>query len=313
MFSLLSYGEVLVDFLPSDNGSGYYPLAGGAPANVAVAYAKLGGTSYFAGGISLDNFGEMLFNQLEGTHVKTDYISKIEQSNTALVLVSLDSGGERSFNFYRDNTADTLYDKESLEKVCWQDVDIFHFCSNTLTNNEMNSCTLLGAGNAKSHNKLVSFDVNLRQQLWSDLTLLPERVQKCIELSDVVKFSKEEAEYLAEQAQLSYQAYLNKLLLCDLSLILITDGPNAVHIISNNFSQYIKVPNIKAVDTTAAGDSFISSFLFSLGKKTVSPSLFDSLNNLEIVTESVTFATKCSALTCLTRGAFTALPTIHEV
>ncbi len=73
MQSLLSFGEVLVDFLPDDTNSCYVPLAGGAPANVAVAFAKLGGSAYFAGGISEDNFGTMLMEQLtlEGVDTPT--------------------------------------------------------------------------------------------------------------------------------------------------------------------------------------------------------------------------------------------------
>lgn len=89
MFSLLCYGEVLVDFLPNENGESYYPLAGGAPANVAVAFAKLGGESYFAGSISNDNFGEMLFQALTKNNVNSEYVCRVEQANTAVVLVSL--------------------------------------------------------------------------------------------------------------------------------------------------------------------------------------------------------------------------------
>ncbi|BFL81625.1 hypothetical protein LFREDSHE_00750 [Shewanella baltica] len=61
MTVLLSFGEVLVDLLPTDaTGKHHQPIAGGAPANVAVGYAKLGGKSYFAGGISADHYGVML-------------------------------------------------------------------------------------------------------------------------------------------------------------------------------------------------------------------------------------------------------------
>ena len=56
MSSVFSFGEVLIDMLPIDNGQ-FSPMAGGAPANVAVAVAKLGGNSFFIGGISNDNLG----------------------------------------------------------------------------------------------------------------------------------------------------------------------------------------------------------------------------------------------------------------
>jgi len=313
MFSLLSYGEVLVDFLPTDQGGNFYPMAGGAPANVAVAFAKLGGKSFFAGGISNDNFGTMLFQELEKNNVNIKYVYRAEQANTALVLVSLDSAGERTFNFYRHDTADTQYEKTQIDKIHWQDIGLFHFCSNTLTNTSMHTNTLYAVKKAKLNNALVSFDVNLRQQLWSELNLLPERVHDGLKRSDLVKLSKDEALYLAAQADQSYQEYINSLIDLGIKLIIITDGANRVQVISSAFSSYINVPVIKAVDTTAAGDSFIASFIFSLTEQTQSSALTHTLNELDKVTNAVLFAAKCGAYTCQKKGAFAALPFIDNV
>jgi fructokinase len=291
-------------------------MAGGAPANVAVAYAKLGSFSYFAGGISTDNFGVMLKQQLENEGVKTDYVNEIEQSNTALVLVSLDAEGERSFNFYRQETADTRYEKAQIDNINWQDIGIFHFCSNTLTNTAMNSSTLYALKKAKLNNTILSFDVNLRQQLWSDLSLLPKRVLTAIKLSDVVKFSKEEAEYLALQEQTDYQKYITHLISLGVKLIIVTDGSDKVQAISEKFSKFISVPIIKAIDTTAAGDSFIAGFLYSLAeqvKQDHSSSLIKSFTNVDKVTSAVLFAAKCGAYTCQKKGAFAALPSIDDI
>ena len=156
MLSLLSYGEVLVDFLPTSiNDPSYIPLAGGAPANVAVAYAKLGGTAYFAGGISEDNFGNMLMQELENEGVNTTFVKRIADANTALVLVSLDPCGERTFNFYRHNTADMKYGISQVDKIDWQNMAFFHFCSNTLTSQPIYSDTHYAIINAKKNLSLI--------------------------------------------------------------------------------------------------------------------------------------------------------------
>jgi len=313
MFSLLSYGEVLVDFLPDEQAQSYYPMAGGAPANVAVAYAKLGGKSYFAGGISCDNFGVMLSQELEKNSVNDKYIYRTEQANTAVVLVSLDPTGERSFNFYRHNTADTCYEKPQIDQINWQDINIFHFCSNTLTNVNMNNNTLYALAQAKQYNTLISFDVNLRQQLWSEVNLLPERVNTCLQLCDLVKLSKDEAEYLAVQAKQSYQDYIDSLLAMGVKLVVITDGPKPIQVLSSSFSTFIDVPTITAVDTTAAGDSFIASFIFSLTQQSKIDTLASALVDLDKVTNAVLFAAKCGAYTCQRKGAFAALPLIGSI
>lgn len=313
MTSLLSYGEALIDFLPNNNNSNYYPLAGGAPANVAVAFAKLGGKSYFAGGISVDNFGDLLCQQLEQHGVNTSYVQRIEQANTALVLVSLDKFGERSFNFYRHNTADMRYEKVHIDQIKWSNLSIFHFCSNTLTSTSMHDNTLYALQQAKQHNCLISFDVNLRQQLWAELSLLPKRVAECLALSHLVKFSKDEAEYLAAQTNKSYQAYLDNLLAIGVQLIVITDGANPVQVISASFSRDIEVPVINAIDTTAAGDSFIASFLCSITAQAGPQDIVSMFSNVNMVSKAVLFAASCGAYTCQQKGAFNALPTIHDI
>lgn len=313
MSALLSYGEVLIDFIPNSTNDGYYPMAGGAPANVAVAYSKLGGTSYFAGGISADNFGVMLKQQLQNEGVNIRYVKEVKQANTAMVLISLDDTGERSFNFYRHDTADTHYGKTQINHVNWQDISLFHFCSNTLTSTSMNNCTLYALKKAKLNSTLLSFDVNLRQQLWTDLSLLPKRVQAAMELSDVVKFSKEEIDYLALQENIDCQKYIRNLISLGVKLIIITNGSHGVQVISENFSKFFSVPNINAIDTTAAGDSFIGSFLFSITKQSISVGVTRSITDFSKVSTAILFAAKCGAYTCQRKGAFAALPLLTDI
>jgi fructokinase len=318
MHSLLSYGEVLVDFLPSSiNNPSYTPLAGGAPANVAVAYAKLGGTGYFAGGISEDSFGKMLHKQLIDEGVDTRYIRKVEDANTAIVLVTLDSSGERSFNFYRNNTADTQYQKEQVDGIDWSTIGIFHFCSNTLTNDSMYENTLYALNQARDEEVVISFDVNLRQQLWSDLSLLSERVEECIKLSTIIKLSRDEAEYLAEIKHIHVNDYINYLLLLGAKLVVITDGANAVQMTSINFSTKIQVPKLSPIDTTGAGDSFISGFLFYLAQTVEETdeltSIIDVIDEQDYVYKAVVFGSNCGAFTCQKKGAFAALPTMADL
>ena len=313
MSALLSYGEVLIDFLPDNDNGSYYPMAGGAPANVAVAYSKLGGRSFFAGGISTDNFGVMLKQQLQQEGVNTQFVKDVEKANTAMVLVSLDREGERSFNFYRHETADTQYGKAQINHINWQDISLFHFCSNTLTSKSINSSTLYALKKAKLNNTLISFDVNLRQQLWADLNLLPQRVQAAIALSDIVKFSREEADYLALQNEMRYKEYIAKLISCGVKLIIVTDGANDVQVVSESFTEFFSVPNITAVDTTAAGDSFIASFLFAITQQSISTGLARTLIDLNNVTTAISFAAKCGAYTCQRKGAFSALPSMTDI
>ncbi|MEO2266960.1 carbohydrate kinase [Pseudoalteromonas sp. YIC-656] len=316
MFSLLSYGEVLVDFLPGDDtNTTYLPLAGGAPANVAVAYAKLGGHSYFAGGISRDTFGEHLYNELKSYGVDATYTARIADANTAIVLVSLDPDGERHFNFYRNDTADTRYQQKHIDLIDWQTIGIFHFCSNTLTTQSMYLNTVHAINRSKDNQVCVSFDVNLRQQLWQEAALLPARVDECLRLANIVKLSRDEANYLAQYYNEDAEKYVSRLLGYGVNLIVVTDGPRAVHLYSKLFTANVPVPVITPVDTTAAGDSFIGAFLFYLSQHLDNKdSLFThTVATQNIMLEAVKFAAQCGAKTCQRKGAFGALPSLEEI
>src|SRR5437667_6528753 len=104
MKHILSLGEVLIDLIPSTQlqlaETCYTRYPGGAIANVAVAIARLGGSSRFIGGVSDDEFGQLLVRILVDNHVDTDYIRVIKQAPTAIALVTLHAQGQRRFTFF---------------------------------------------------------------------------------------------------------------------------------------------------------------------------------------------------------------------
>ncbi|WP_234414879.1 PfkB family carbohydrate kinase, partial [Xanthomonas fragariae] len=103
---VVCFGEALIDMLalPSaglDEARTFAQYAGGAPANVAVAVARLGGAAHFVGMLGRDMFGDFLLQSLQQAGVVTDGIVRTDQAKTALAFVALDEAGERSFSFYR--------------------------------------------------------------------------------------------------------------------------------------------------------------------------------------------------------------------
>ncbi|WDE05906.1 carbohydrate kinase [Thalassomonas viridans] len=310
MKKVLCFGEVLIDFLPDeDDGTSFKPIAGGAPANVAVAIAKLGGESFFVGGIGSDNFGRFLQKQLAAYRVNTDYLCSFENSNSALVLVSLDDNKERSFNFYRHDTADMRFRREDFQEESFRQADIFHYCSNTLTTEELTQTTLAGLKLAKQHGLLVSLDVNLRLTLWSEASVLSSRLLECLPHTDLIKFSREELVYLSEQVGKSADELVAYCLATGPSLVVVTDGGNEISVHTREYRVIHQAPVITPVDTTAAGDAFVGGLLYQLAENNIGVQEFhDLLLQQAAVEKMIGFATKCGAVTCTRKGAFPALP-----
>ncbi|KPH91530.1 carbohydrate kinase [Pseudoalteromonas undina] len=310
MTKLLSLGELLIDMLPQDSqNSAYLPIAGGAPANVAVGYAKLGGNAAFCGGMGDDYFAKQLTNALEQYNVGTEYLFTIEGAQTAMVIVSLDESGERSFNFYRHQTADLLLTNEHLKRINWDKLSTLHFCSNTLTNTAIAKTTVCALKQAKNNQKIVSFDVNLRYSLWQNSNDIEQNVHACYAYCDIVKLSRDELNFLATQRQQSADAYLQSLLELGVKLVFLTDGPAPATVYHNAFTLSEAAPTITAVDTTSAGDAFIAGVLYYLNHSDNAVPLTDKLNDESIVKKALHFGLRCGSKACLAKGAFPALPT----
>lgn len=118
--NIVSFGEMLIDFVPTVSGvslaeaPGFLKAPGGAPANVAIAVARLGGKAAFVGKLGDDEFGHMLAGILKENGVSADGINFDQGARTALAFVTLRSDGEREFMFYRNPSADMLLKPEEL-------------------------------------------------------------------------------------------------------------------------------------------------------------------------------------------------------
>src|SRR4051794_29529827 len=105
--SVVCIGELLIDFFCTDidmdliKGRQFLKSAGGAPANVAAAIAKLGGDAAFSGKVGKDPFGDFLKQTLDAANVDTSMLVMDEKVPTTLAFVSLKKSGERDFVFHR--------------------------------------------------------------------------------------------------------------------------------------------------------------------------------------------------------------------
>lgn len=314
MSRVTCFGEALIDFLNTGSRAegpiaipDFRQFPGGAPANVAVAIGKLGGEAAFAGQVGNDTFGHFLKASLETYQVDTSSLLLHPTAKTALAFVFLDADGERSFEFFRDNSADMLLTPLDVKDKWFMGSSIFHFCSNTLTAENIAATTRHAIAKARKQGCIVSFDVNLRHNLWANGKADAQAVTACFEHVDVIKVSKEELDYLSPAGE---RAFVEFAIGQGVKVILITDGGNAIKVLAKGIYSEITPPKANVVDTTAAGDAFTGGFLFALAQE---DDLRKSLASQERLEALVLFASRCGAFTVERQGAFTALPTIEDL
>jgi len=317
---IICFGEALIDMLaqPSpipDVPHSFLPFAGGAPANVAVAVARLGGNGHFVGALGEDMFGDFLLQSLNEAGVGTDGVVRTDEARTGLAFVALDARGERSFSFYRPPAADMLFRAADFDRVGFADTRVFHVCSNSMSAHEIAGVTFEGMRRARAGGAMVSFDINLRPMLWPKGVDPAPYIWQALALADVVKFSREEFEWLCGASGLDAAALIERLWQGPAQLVLITDGgQHPVRWYTRKDSGEVPTFEIEVRDSTAAGDAFVAGMLYQFTNGSGSGLALDAAcAERALIENSLRFAAAVGALAATRKGVFTAMPGLAEV
>lgn len=315
---ILCFGEALIDFLarPGDTPDApraFLQYAGGAPANVAVAAARLGGDAQFVGMLGEDMFGDFLLGSLRDAGVGTAGIVRTDAAKTALAFVALDDDGERSFNFYRPPAADLLFRDAHFVPAMFQGAACFHACSNSLTEPGIAEATLAGMRRAREAGALASVDLNLRPALWPNDVDPHPWLWRLLEAADVVKLARNELDSLAASTG-GEHAVLDRVLSARARLVLVTDGAADMHWHSRDGHGAVRGFRVRAIDTTAAGDAFVGGLLFRLAQQGIDGRHIGTFaRDPAAIEDTMRFAAAVGALAVTRHGAFAAMPTLAEV
>lgn len=294
---IVCIGEILADMIGEEKNGiiTYERKAGGAPFNVACALKKFGAEVKFVGNVGDDLIGEFLLKFASDFGMDTTYIGKDDKRNTTLAFVELNEEGERSFCFYRKNTADYYLPEVSDELL--SKADIVCIGSLMMATDSCVEYALDVIERAHKLNKLVAFDVNYRTDIFRDTESAVKTYKKILAKADIVKFSEDEVLTFGED-------YIEKQL--SDKLVLITLGKNGSewrYKGKRNSQRSIKV---NVVDTTGAGDAFFAGAL----------SVLDKLGgefSFEDLDRAIKFGNITGALNTTGRGAIDNLPSLETV
>ena len=314
MNKIFCIGELLIDFICSDinanlsEGTNFIKKAGGAPANVAAAIAKLGGEAQFAGKVGKDAFGVFLKNILEEAKVDTSMLILDSKYSTTLAFVSLKSDGERDFIFNRG--ADGEFSYHELDEEEMLKSKIIHFGSATaLLGGVSKECYLKAMKVARDANVFISFDPNYRFDLWKERTEEFISVSRdCLGHADFVKISDEEVRLISGEQDL--EKAINTFHMLGSGIVAVTLGKNGTLISNGSKIERINSINVNSIDSTGAGDAFVGAALYKLASIEQPKGI---INNFELLKEIIAFANRVGAIVCTRLGAIAALPTLSEV
>ncbi|ASF41055.1 aminoimidazole riboside kinase [Halobacillus halophilus] len=304
---VITLGEALIDFIPLDNENiNFQKSPGGAPANVAVGLARLGARSSFLGKVGDDVLGKFLKKTLNDYGVSTEYMYLTQDTRTGVVFVTLDQSGERSFDFYINPSADRFLEESEVDEAIFENHNVLHFGSISMIDEPSKTATKTAVKKAREKGLMVSYDPNLRLGLWSSEEKARETILSMMGEADLVKISEEELEFLTGESDI--EMGVEKLQKYDIPVLYVTLGALGSHVYIAEGHTQVPAMKVESVDTTGAGDAFVSGLLYQLSEHGTVEQL--SLKELEDITR---FASVSGALAASTKGAMTALPTKKEV
>ncbi|STE54116.1 aminoimidazole riboside kinase [Escherichia coli] len=295
-------GDAVVDLLPESDGR-LLPCPGGAPANVAVGIARLGGTSGFIGRVGDDPFGALMQRTLLTEGVDITYLKQDEWHRTSTVLVDLNDQGERSFTFMVRPSADLFL--ETTDLPCWRHGEWLHLCSIALSAEPSRTSAFTAMTAIRHAGGFVSFDPNIREDLWQDEHLFRLCLRQALQLADVVKLSEEEWRLISGKTQ-------NDRDICalakeyEIAMLLVTKGAEGVVVCYRGQVHHFAGMSVNCVDSTGAGDAFVAGLLTGLSSTGLST---DEREMRRIIN----LAQRCGALAVTAKGAMTALPCRQEL
>ena len=305
---IVALDEVVADVYRGEASSAtelpFTARPGGAPANVAIATARLRSKASFIGSVGGDLFGDFILQVLRAEGVDVSAVRRCDPpARTSLAFVEIMASGERSFTFYRsDPAADELLGPEDISREALSGASFVTFGSIPLLREPARSAVRRAAELAGELGISVAFDVNLRQHLWESIEAAREAVDPLVEHSHVVKLSDDELEPLLGTTDAKEAAGM--LLERGIFLVFVTFGKNGAFYATREFEGSVPAFEVKTVDPTGAGDAFLAASLVHLS---------EGVWNEARVREAARRGAAAGAIACTACGAVQALPDRSEL
>ena len=309
MAGIVVLGEALIDVFAGEGLSlgeakSLYPSPGGAPANVAVALARLGADVGFIGKVGADDYGSYLIDLMASEGVDTIHLVADPGGPTMLAIVAAPSPTEQIFILY--NGANTLLRSDELDQSYVTSAGVFVFGSITLAS-ASRQAALQTSRWAKEAGKQVIFDVNLRPLIWPNLQIARQRTEEALATTTVIKLNENELEFLTGTKDLVWGS--QQLLALGIQLCCVSLGEEGAYFNNGKAAGHVPPFSVEVQDTTGCGDAFVAGLAFQLKCLNEPIAALDESSLGQIML----FANACGGLSAAQQGAMSALPTLAAV
>lgn len=239
-----------------DSVAGFTLAVAGAEFNVATGAARLGHFVSYLTKLGNDPFGTRITNTLTANKIDSSNVLTSDTNTTGFMLKSKVSKGDPEIFYFRKGSAASTLDASDVEKIDFSKFDYVHLTGifPALTDSTRAAMMAL-IKKAKELGLFISFDPNLRQQLWPSQEVMVKTLNELASYADLVLPGCGEGKILCGSEDPSkindfYRSLGARMVVTKL-------GPDGA-LVREGDNEY-KVPGFiidKVVDTVGAGDGF---------------------------------------------------------
>lgn len=271
------------------SGKGVKVIPGGKGANQAYAIGKLGGDVGMIGAVGDDEFGRALKKNLESAGVNTSGLQVMENETTGQAFITVDDQGENAIILI--SGANGRMSKELVQ----ENLECIENCDILIMQLEIPVETVAYLKDvAMKLGKTVILDPapaqpDLPESLWQGI--------------DYIKPNESELEILVGRKMESLEELKNgarEMIQKGVKGVIVSLGGEGCLFVTDKEEKYFPANKVKAVDTTAAGDSFTAAFALALSQG-------------KGCDEAIMFGQKVSSIVVTRKGAQTSIPMIDEL
>ena len=307
---LLCCGEALIDMIPTPTESGqdgYVPHVGGAVFNTVIALGRLGVQTGMLTGLSTDLFGRQLIASLHANHVDTSLLITSDRHST-LAFVQL-TDGNASYTFFDENSAGRMLDRADMP-VLPDEVSTLYFGGISLAC-EPGAEAYAALLKREAAARVVMLDPNIRPSFIRDIRRYRDRLDRMIVLSDIVKVSDEDLNWIYPGPQ-SLVEKLDFVRQAGPSIVILTRGRGDTAAFLKDGSEVsVPVDRVEVVDTIGAGDTFNAGVLAKLAERGLLIKVSLAAIDPDQMREALRFGARVAAITVSRAGANP--PWRHEI
>lgn len=262
-------GEPMGLFIAQEEGelsdvSGYSMAVAGAEFNVAVGLARLNLPVTYLTRLGEDPFGQKIVRTLQRNGIGSEFVSFSKERSTGFMLKSKVSTGDPKIFYFRKGSAASTLSKEDVDRMDFSGYGFVHLTGifPALSESTKEASFYL-IKKAREHGLTVSFDPNLRPQLWPDTETMVQTLNEFAALSDYVLPGEAEGELLCgdRDPRKIGRFYLER----GAKAVVTKMGSRGAYLMTEQDQELVPGFSIeKVVDTVGAGDGFAAGILSAL-------------------------------------------------